>query len=93
MRGILNDGISFGLSFQGLPLLVLVVWCLLAWRWWQRKEFGLGLVLLGGGLNLIERLLFGGVRDYWKVPLLPIYNNVNDWLILIGAIVYLWQKR
>jgi len=47
---------------------------------------------LGGILNLVERVVFGGVNDYWKIPFTNIYNNINDYLILIGGIIVVWKK-
>lgn len=89
---MLNPGISFGIRFPGVEWLGLVVWLgLLGW-WWQKKDLGLGLMLIGGLLNLGERYWLGGVRDYWQVPLLGVYNNINDWLIFGGAVIFLWRQ-
>lgn len=94
---ILNTGASFGLNF---PMLVMVSMLLLVvvgivW-WWEKKAWGWGLVMLGGGLNLFERMMWGGVRDYWRIPMTSIYNNINDYLIAIGVVQliwYIWKKR
>jgi lipoprotein signal peptidase len=51
---------------------------------------GLLLILLGGGLNLFERLVYGYVNDYWNFLGTGIYNNINDWLISIGIILFIW---
>lgn len=51
---------------------------------------GLLLILLGGGLNLFERLVYGYVNDYWNFLGTGIYNNINDWLISIGLILFIW---
>ncbi len=92
-----NHGISFGMSFPGVWLVGLVVWMWLAVVWWKNKSWGLGLMLIGGFLNLAERVVLGYVTDYWKVPGLNLYNNLNDWLIFIGVIVFvgenLWNNR
>jgi lipoprotein signal peptidase len=95
---IINSGASFGLN---IPVLGLVSGCflvILAVFWYkEKKAWGALLVMVGGGLNLIERLTFGGVRDYWQIPLTSIYNNFNDYLIAIGVIqlfwYFLWKKR
>lgn len=49
-------------------------------------------MVLGGGLNLWERWQWGYVTDYWRIPFTPVYNNVNDWLIFIGVVLYIWQQ-
>ena len=47
--------------------------------------------------SLIERWRYGGVRDYWPLPLTSIYNNINDYLIAVGVIqligYFLWKKK
>ena len=49
---------------------------------------------VGGWINLIDRLIFGYVRDYWTLGW--VYNNLADWLIQIGIIIFLselWIKK
>ena len=52
---------------------------------------------VGGSINLMERIRLGYVSDYWNILNSGLYNNVNDWLIFIGAILVvveiLWKKR
>ncbi|MBI2465575.1 signal peptidase II [Candidatus Shapirobacteria bacterium] len=87
-----NYGVSFGQSFPGIifiSALLLVVLIVMAWR---DRKVSLWLVVLGGGLNLIERLFFGYVRDYWKIPGISLYNNINDWLIFGGVAWYILEK-
>jgi len=90
-----NTGISFGLKFGGV-FLNLIVLMILSW-WLLRKENEkiLLVVWMGGGLNLIDRLRFGFVRDYWSFAF-GLYNNLADWLIALGLVVFiinLWMKR
>lgn len=88
---IQNSGISFGwqipaIRLIGVLLLLTLIWWVLKskeWRWW--------LIIIGGALNLGERFRFGYVTDYWKIPVVPIYNNINDWLIFVGAILLIWK--
>jgi lipoprotein signal peptidase len=95
---IINEGASFGLSFPFLKLvsglflvLLFIIWCR------DKKAWGILLMVLGGGLNLIERVRFGMVIDYWKIPTIPVYNNLNDYFIVSGVIqliwYLLWKKR
>lgn len=87
-----NYGFSFGLWFPffeiviGIVLVGLVIFNL------KERSVWLWLVVLGGGLNLLERAINGYVNDYWKIPFLPIYNNINDWLIFVGLGGYWWKK-
>jgi lipoprotein signal peptidase len=88
---IRNYGISLGLDIPGLVVInALVLMGLLAW-WFQSKNWRLLLIIVGGGLNLWERIKWGYVYDYWKIPFTGIYNNINDWLIVTGVVLYLWQ--
>ena len=95
---IINEGISFGLSLPYLKWIQLLILIILGAAWWKdKKAFGWLFMIMGGSLNLIERCCFGGVRDYWLIPLTSIYNNLNDYLIAFGVvqliIYYIWKKR
>lgn len=89
---MINRGISFGLEIPGLVMVVAVVWLVLLYFYIKEKSLGLLLVIVGGGWNLAERLLTGGVKDYWKIPGTTVYNNLADWLIFVGMVWYIWQK-
>ena len=56
--------------------------------WWGRKNIylrkGIDLILAGGSVNLIDRLRFGYVRDYWRWKWFD--NNVADLVIGMGVI-------
>jgi len=86
-----NRGISFGIPIpaieilSGILLLTLIYWAIKTkeWPWW--------FIVIGGGLNLCERIRFGHVNDYWKIPMIPLYNNLNDWLIFVGVILLIWK--
>lgn len=90
---IRNSGISFGISIPGINLIATMVLVVVIYFFVKTRDWGLGLIALGGGLNLGERIISGFVTDYWKIPLVPLYNNVNDWLIVAGVIVFLWNQR
>ena len=88
-----NFGISFGWQ---IPLILVIQGIMilgLGWWWLKTKKWGILIIILGGLLNFGDRLVFGYVRDYWKIPLTNIYNNLNDWLIFIGAIITWRQFR
>jgi len=87
---IRNNGISFGLE---VPWVVIaLIFGVLVWWWYKEKDWRLVLVIIGGGLNLWERITQGYVTDYWIIPGTNIYNNLNDWLIFIGVVLYIWKK-
>jgi len=56
---------------------------------WKKNFWGINLVLLGGWINMIDRLVFGYVRDYWQFGV--VYNNLADWIISIGVGMFVWE--
>ena len=95
--GIVNNGVSFG-AFSGVNLIFLfVIWTGLWWLWMGRgKSRGEGLsiwlMIVGGGVNIISRLFFGGVWDYLKIPILGLWVNFSDIMITSGVILYIFKK-
>ena len=92
----LNRGISFGL-LPGISVWIEIVllWTLLILAVKTRELWGrIGIILMivGGGLNVASRLLHGGVLDYWNFLGL-FYNNLADYLIVSGVVVYLFACR
>jgi len=88
---IQNNGISFGIRLPGVILITGLVLLGISYVAIRQKEWRWSLVILGGVLNLVERINYGFVTDYWKIPFVPIYNNVNDWLIFVGVILLIWK--
>jgi len=88
---MINNGASFGIQIPGMIWWQVMIILLVIYLWSRdKKAWGWGLIALGGGLNLMERLIWGGVRDYWQIPATSIYNNVNDYIIGVGVIQLLW---
>jgi len=94
---IKNQGISFG---QQIPLVFIItlIFCIFSFVLFLREEsFGLLMISVGAFINLIDRLRFGFVRDYWNLVGSGIYNNINDWIISLGVILFLveiiWIKK
>lgn len=86
-----NSGVAFGI-WQGIPIALvsafwvgLFVYALKMRELWGR--IGVILMLIGGGMNIFERLRYGYVMDNWKLGEL-IYNNLADYLIVAGLVVY-----
>jgi lipoprotein signal peptidase len=89
---IKNFGMSFGKMLPGLIWFESGIWAVTVVWLLKSKNWRVGLMVVGGGLNLWERFKWGFVVDYWRIPFTNIYNNVNDWLIFIGAGLYIWQQ-
>lgn len=91
---IKNYGISFGINGGFFIILNIIFVVILTKIWFKNNLLSLGLMLVGGWINLIDRLIFGYVRDYWTLGW--VYNNLADWLIQIGVIIFLselWIKK
>lgn len=87
-----NPGVSFAWFDQTPPIILLVllgVICVgvayVSRPFWKRYPLWAG--LFWGGLlsNLLDRLLFGGVTDWFTIPLTDLKNNLADGAIGIGA--------
>lgn len=88
---MLNRGISFGMFggvsvwFLGIVICLLVVYAVKMRELWGRV--GVGLIILGGIGNLVSRIIYGGVVDNLNFFGL-FYNNVWDYLIFAGLLLY-----
>lgn len=90
-----NYGVSFSMNwFNPLVLNILFV-IFIGWFYLKNESYFFGLILIGGIVNMIDRLIFGYVRDYWTLGGILI-NNLNDWLIGLGVSLFLldvlWKK-
>jgi len=96
---MLNKGISFGF-LPGISnvLIALVLIGLIVYAVKVRElivKLALGLMVAGGMGNLYQRLMYGGVVDNLNFFGL-FYNNVFDYLIVGGAVVYffsVWKTK
>jgi len=95
---VLNTGVSFSWqSGAGETLTFLLTagfLVLVAFASWQLLQpqpktvaVGYGLLLGGGFSNLLDRWIFGGVRDIWPVPFLSLTNNLADWAIFLAVLL------
>lgn len=97
-----NTGAAFGLFKDNLILIIiisLIILCFIFYYLIKSKVFILSLALsflLGGGIsNLLDRIFFGGVRDFINVFLIPTFN-IADFFNVIGAlllVVYLIKEK
>ena len=102
---VTNDGMAFGLNFPGgiyfFSLVSLLMTFFLAWYFWQEKNsnltmrLALALILAGAVGNLIDRILFGTVVDFFDF-MIGSYHwyifNVADASVTIGMILYIYNS-
>ncbi len=93
----LNTGVSFGLLPQsnavGTVLILLAISSALfiGKQHWVQLPVATGLFWGGAASNVLDRLLFGAVRDWMPVPAASLTNNVADWAIALGALLFVWR--
>lgn len=95
----LNPGVSFGFLASvpagwlniGLILLIVCSW-LVYRRSWQKMPIAAGFFLGGAVSNIIDRLIWSGVRDWLPIPGTSVQNNVADYGILIGLSLLIWHS-
>jgi len=92
-----NQGIAFGLlpGFAWLAILPLALLSIFLARKLLSKYLILNtkylILILGGGIsNLIDRLLFGAVRDWISLPMVPTFN-LADFSISLGFLVFVYK--
>ena len=92
---IKNYVLSLSINSFNIVFLNIVFVLILGWVYLTNSFKSLGLILIGGMVNLIDRLYFGYVRDYWNLGG-GVVNNLNDWIIGIGVLLFLvellWKK-
>ena len=91
-----NKGVAFGV-LSGKPIvmiIVIVALCgLLVWFFLHSRRryvwIPTGLLLGGAVGNIIDRVAFGEVTDWIKVPIWPAFN-IADVAITTGVVALLW---
>ncbi|MFQ6674320.1 MAG: signal peptidase II [Fidelibacterota bacterium] len=98
-----NSGIAFGLNFRGGPTIFTIAsfvatFVILGYLWRVRDrqpslKFSLALIAGGAVGNLIDRLLFGRVVDFFDFSVggyhWPVFN-VADSCVTVGVILFLY---
>lgn len=91
-----NYGISLSVNWVNPLLLNIMFVLIISWLYFKKNSYVLVLILIGGIVNMVDRLTFGYVKDYWNFGGLFI-NNLNDWLIGFGVLLFvlenLWKKQ
>ena len=92
---MLNPGVSFGF-FPGLTpwilillLLGLVIYAVKMRELWGRA--GVVMIIVGGAMNLVSRIKYGGVVDNLDFFGL-FYNNIWDYLIGVGLAIMIYGE-
>lgn len=81
----LNSSAIFG--SVNVPIVLIAIACLIFLVLTvivKKFRFGLGLLFAGSLSNLLDRALYGGVVDYFKIPYIPTFNFA-DIIITFGA--------
>lgn len=95
-----NKGIAFGVLpgdfwiFISLLLIVIIFYILLRRKDEnQVKILSLLIIVAGGISNFIDRIRWGAVIDFIKIPLWPTSFNLADLAITFGVILFLWSQK
>ncbi len=90
----LNSGISLGflagVSWWSLLLFAGVGW-VITWRYFRVPAWSHALFWGSAGSNIVDRVLFDGVRDIWMIPGTTIMNNCADWVITGVALYWMYN--
>ena len=95
-----NEGAAFSIMY-GLRYILIAIsiafLVLIIYYMYKKKKYNIEFALIIGGLlgNLIDRIVFGYVIDYIGVIIFKYYFpifNIDDALIVIGAIILLFRK-
>jgi signal peptidase II len=96
-----NHGIAFGLPFGGVPLLIVTTLLILGFVWYavtqldvrQRlDQIAMALVVGGAVGNLIDRFVYGVVRDFIQIGVWPTFN-IADMAIVSGLLMLMIAYR
>lgn len=98
MRVDINPGVSFRL-FAGaspavlmfLAVMTIVVLAVGLRDIWQKHPAAAGLFFGGAVSNLLDRVWFGGVRDWLPLPLTGIHNNLADYAVVLSLLFVAYQ--
>ncbi len=99
-----NSGVSLswlpGSNQLTLTVILSVFLIGIAWSWrevWVRYPFWSGLFFGAAISNLLDRMMYSGVRDWLTLPGLNLKNNVADWCVCLSLgyilVQILKQKR
>lgn len=91
-----NTGVAFGMLGQNVSSVIFLTASLLILLTLFKKlvflknswhQYSYCFIIAGGAGNLLDRILYGYVIDFLKLPLIP-YFNFADVFINIGMVLY-----
>jgi lipoprotein signal peptidase len=89
-----TGGDAVALALLAIKSIILIVLCGYRWHayWLSRDPGRLSwwvLFMAGGVSNLLDRALWGGVRDWLPIPFVGLTNNFADWYIALAGMIIL----
>jgi len=90
----INKGMSFGVNLELVQNWLMVI-VLAVNLYVFRGKWGMMVLNIGALVNIMDRVKFGGVRDYWNFMGWWV-NNINDWVIGVGIVILLieiWKEN
>lgn len=68
-----------------------IVWVFMLIGALKYRKIGWWLMVVGGAGNLWQRWQTGCVVDNLRIPIIGIYNNWWDWLVVAGGLLILFD--
>lgn len=94
---VFNTGISRGINLPSVMTLLITAFAIGLFIWmYIKKQFTrwmLALLMAGTLGNLIDRLLFGGVRDFISIGSFPVFNIADVLLNLWIILFIIWELK
>ncbi len=94
----LNSGVSlswlFGSNQIVLTTILFIFLLVIGWLWrsvWKMYPIWTAIFFGGALSNLLDRMLYSGVRDWITLPGLHLKNNIADCFVCIGLGLILWN--
>lgn len=83
-----NFGLSFGANLGGWNVWIIILAAILFFAYSKNKKLNLGTILVAAGAvaNIIDRVRFGYVRDFWDIGLNFTFN-LADAFIFVGLLL------
>lgn len=72
-------------------VVLLFLWLVVVGHWYRIQDkwtqWGVGLIVVGGLSNIIDRFLFDSVRDFIYYPWFGFYGNMADIYLFLGTMM------
>jgi signal peptidase II len=98
---IKNYGLPFGIKTANATSLIIVGACFLVFLIYsffyhrglsKKQSLGLALLLSGAASNILDRIFFGYVRDFFDLGLGFVFN-LADAFIVLGILILLFSRK